>query len=200
MFKIKNKLHRGFRWVLFYLFRFDRWHVSSLGERRYAQDIIAYLNSLPDSQRNRIVEIGCGLGDLIRNVNFKNKYGLDCDIHALKAARFLSFLQMKHGISFVYSVFPDTHLDGYYDTIIMVNWIHNIPPDILKGKIKEYFSQHLVKNGNLVIDTVQSSGYKYNHSIDYLVSGITCQPKNIGCYDNGREVFVIQNTGDGIHT
>jgi hypothetical protein len=179
--------------MLFYIFRFDHWHVSPLLERPYARDIINYLNSQPADHRRRIIEIGCGLGDILRNVRFHEKLGLDCDINALRAATFLSCLRLKReDIRFEYSKFPDTQVNGFYDAILMVNWIHNIPPVLLKEKIEEYFREHLLPGGQFLIDTVGAKNYKYNHSVEFLTEGLDCSVATLGNYENMRNIFILK--------
>src|SRR5882672_11472339 len=84
------RCERLLRYVLYLYFRFSRWHIISLRERPYARAIIDYLNSRPPEQRGKALEIGCGLGDIIRRVDFENRVGLDADNSVLRAARFLS--------------------------------------------------------------------------------------------------------------
>jgi cyclopropane fatty-acyl-phospholipid synthase-like methyltransferase len=137
------------------------------------------------------VEIGCGLGDIIRNVKYENRLGLDREANVLWAGAFLSRIKPNGKITFRIFDFPATELDGCFDTIVMVNWIHHIQPEVLKAKISQYINNHLIKGGEIIIDTVQSKNYEYNHSIDYLAGGLNCRVCKLGDYENQREVFAI---------
>ncbi len=188
---IKTRLWRFPRILLWLVFRFDRWHISPLSEHKYAQDIIRYLNSYTGNRQRSIVEIGCGLGDIIRNVKYENRLGLEREANVLRAGAFLSRIKPNGKITFRIFDFPATELDGCFDTIVMVNWIHHIQQEVLKAKISQYINNHLIEGGEIIIDTVQSKNYEYNHSIDYLVGKLNCRVRKLGDYENQREVFAI---------
>jgi SAM-dependent methyltransferase len=180
------------RLLLFSYYRFDKWHVHPLSRRKYALDIIKYLNKKPASERQVIIEIGCGLGDLLRSVRFEKRIGYDLDANALRAAKWLSKVTFNQSIVYNWFKFPESRLDGTANVIILVNWVHHIVPDVLKQKIEEYFNGHLLPAGEIIIDTVQSSGYKFNHSISYLTSDLKCSLVKISDDINEREIFVIR--------
>ena len=180
---------RMWRRLLRIFFRFDKWHVSSLDQRKYAQDIISYCNER--KRRHTFLEIGCGLGDILLNVNYELKNGFDADRKVLKAASFLTRKQRKE-ISFTVFNFPITYLKGKFDVITMVNWIHHIEPDVLKKKIEEYFRENLDPEGEIIIDTVQDPEYKYNHDINFLIKDLNCSLYRLGEYARQREVWAIK--------
>jgi hypothetical protein len=153
-------------------------------------DIISYLNNLPQEIRNSVLEIGCGLGDILRNLNFKKKTGYDREIQVLNAARFLNKFD-RNKIEFAEFIFPTTTLKHKYHVIIMVNWIHNIEPVVLKNKIKSYFLENLIQNGCMIVDTVQAKNYQFNHDINFLTAGLPVKIVKIGSYENEREIFAI---------
>lgn len=56
--------------LLYKIFNFDEWHVSVIGERPYAMEVVKYINRFlrenTEYKRGRkVVEIGCGLGDIV---------------------------------------------------------------------------------------------------------------------------------------
>jgi SAM-dependent methyltransferase len=196
MSRIVNKISNGIsiysRKLLRFYFGFDRWHIRPLRWKKYAQSIIIYCNKLP--QRNSFVEIGCGLGDIVRNVKYVHRFGLDLDIKVLKAAAFLS--RCKGKIHYYQYHFPEDNINicgcDKFDCIVLCNWIHNIEPSILKDNIKKYFMENLNDNGIIILDTVQDKGYRYNHEITYLTSKILCTVEKI-CEDGLlREVWAIK--------
>ena len=184
---------RAYRHFLRLFFRFDKWHTISLYEKKYAADIVRYLNARPKNYRSELVEIGCGLGDIVRRVHYKHKTGYDTDQTTLKAARFLSALGFTHRIDFELFHFPDSPLPVKADIIIMVNWIHHITPGLLKSKIEHYFLNNLLPGGEIIIDTVQDKEYKFNHDIGYLSKNINATITKLGSYDRQREIWVIKN-------
>lgn len=196
--KIKKVIalpERLFRRVLLFIFKFDKWHINTLTERSYANDIIKHVNSRPENERQSLVEIGCGLGDIIRNAKYRNRLGFDMDANVLKAASFLSRLYANGTVSFDVFEFPKSTLNGKHDVLILVNWIHHIAPEVLRTKLEEYFTNHLNTNGELIIDTVQNQGYKYNHSIDFLVANLNCKLVEVNAYEMGRKIFAIKKLG-----
>jgi SAM-dependent methyltransferase len=186
-----TRFQRLLRHCLRLLFRFDRWHIIPLSNRPYARDIISYLNSLPKEQRTNVLEIGCGLGDIIRHIEFKERVGLDADKNVLRAARFLAWLRRSKKMRFARFDFPDSILSGSYEVIIMVNWIHTICPQVLKGKLEEYVQNNLRAGGTIIIDTVPDKEYRYNHDIRSLTADLECHLVKLGVYRRGREVHVI---------
>lgn len=171
-------------------FGFDRWHVFTLTEKKYAKDIISYCNKR--YTRHSFVEIGCGLGDIVRYVKYDERYGFDAEERVLKAANFLNKITGGKKIHFSVFNFPGSALTGKYDVILMVNWIHHIEPLILKSKIEEYFNHYLNDGGVIIIDTVQDSEYKFNHDINYLTKDIKTDLKKLGDYERQRQIWLIK--------
>jgi 2-polyprenyl-3-methyl-5-hydroxy-6-metoxy-1,4-benzoquinol methylase len=189
MAPLSGYITRIWRRALRIVFGFDKWHVSSIDQRKYVQDIIQYCNK--KGSRSSFVEIGCGLGDILLNVKFKTKKGFDADRKVLKAASFLARLK-KQKVQFEVFTFPDSPLTSKYDVITMVNWIHHIEPAVLRNKIGEYFNDNLSDEGEILIDTVQDKEYKYNHNINFLIKELNCPVYRLGEYPRQREVWAIK--------
>jgi len=189
MVVLSGYITRMWRRALRLVYRFDRWHISSLDQRKYAQDIIDYCNKR--NEKNSFLEIRCGLGDILLNVKFKIKKGLDADVNVLKAASFLSKLR-KQDVQLEYFSFPESPLTGTYDVVTMVNWIHHIEPATLKNKISEYFNTNLSEHGEILVDTVQDKEYEYNHDTNFLIKELNCSLYRLGEYPRQREVWAIK--------
>ena len=71
--------------------KFDPWHtLSTIYSRDYAKWIINNLNQLlNEDDGSWVVEVGCGLGEIIGNINWPHKAGYDLDEGVIKAAKFL---------------------------------------------------------------------------------------------------------------
>jgi SAM-dependent methyltransferase len=177
------------------IFGFDQWHVIPLAERPYAIDIIRYLNEAGGVRKGSVAEIGCGLGDIIRHLRFARRLALDNDAKVLRALDFLKAATFNPGIRTRVFNFPSDSLEGKYDAILMVNWIHHIPPEVLKRFVGEYFHEHLNVGGAILVDTVQAANYKHHHSIEALTDGLACDVRKIGSYEPQREVFAIVRKG-----
>jgi SAM-dependent methyltransferase len=185
------RLQRVQRRGLRLFFGFDDWHLSPLRDRPYARDIIGFLNALPPEHRTSALEIGCGLGDIIRRLDFARRTGLDRDDRVLRAARFLARVQRRKSITFAGFTFPETALAGRYNVIVMVNWIHEIHPDVLRPKIEEFAHNNLSAGGFIVVDTVSDHDYPYQHDIRALTGRLSCRVQKLGSYRRGREVHAI---------
>jgi SAM-dependent methyltransferase len=188
--KIKIKLATYSRKPLAWVFRFHNWYILPLSLKRYAQGIILFLNRAKN--RESYLEIGCGLGDIIRNVNFRKRLGMDRENNVLRAARFLSIISFQQNIVYKEFTFPGNSISGEFDAIVLVNWIHEIVPEILKLKVTEYYLNNLKNGGVIIIDTVRHEGYTYSHKISFLTENIVCEIIHIGIYENDREVWAIK--------
>lgn len=184
---------RFWKWGLQKYFHFDKWHIVSLRQRKYAKDIVDYCNQL--KYRNSFLEIGCGLGDVLRNVNFTDRIGYDMDFRVLNAATFLNKISFGTKIRFVVFNFPSSVISGKYDVILMVNWIHHVEPTVLKSKLGEYFSESLNEGGRIIIDTVQHPEYRYNHDVFYLTKNMTAEVRKLGDYERQRQIWLIIKQG-----
>jgi SAM-dependent methyltransferase len=179
-----------FRRVLKGIFRFDHWHTSVLDERPYAVDIINYCNSR--NSKDSILEIGCGLADILRRVDYKTKLGFDIDKKVLKGAAFLSTFSRKPKIKYQVFHFPETRLEALVDVIIMVNWIFFIEEDTLRKNIEKYFRENVKPGGAVIIDTLKDPHYPNHHNIYVLTANLQCKIHKIGNYARQREVWSIE--------
>jgi hypothetical protein len=182
---------RLLRKLLARIYGFDQWHVSSYLDRPYAHAIVGYVNSRPAAGRESLVEIGCGLGDIVRRARYAQRTGLDRDPRLFRPAQLLATLRAQRGIDFARFEFPGP-LQGRHDVIVLVNWIHNIEPDVLAGEIETYARQNLRGGGEIVVDTVADPAYRINHAIEQLTMRLACDVTRIGEFSRGREVWAIR--------
>jgi|GEM_PF-566253 SAM-dependent methyltransferase len=173
------------------LFHFDRWHLFSLLEKPYAGDVIRYCNGR--SERQSAVEIGCGLGDIIRRLRYRERLGLDRDRSVLRAAQWLGFISKRRRVRFGLFHFPDSLLEGSFDVIILVNWVHQVEPEILRSLLEDYSTRVLRAGGVIILDIVMDPEYRFNHDIRALTQGISGQVSLLGAYERQREVWLIEN-------
>lgn len=177
------------RYLLRRVFGFDRWHVNRLADRPYALRVIGYLNAWPEDRRGRVVEIGCGLGDIVRRLRFRERLGFDADPAVLRAARVLTTLTRQRHLRLDEGTFP-LALDGRYDAIVMVNWPHLFDEDQLRPQLARYVHDHLNPVGLLIIDTVQDPAYTYNHRIERLAPAGS-PISRLGSFERQRELWAV---------
>ena len=175
---INRLLKKLSRRILYGIFKFDFWHTSILEDRPYAVDIVEFCNKR--SSRNSILEIGCGLGDIIRKANYGQKWGFDKDYNVIRAARFLSNFNKFKNIEFEVFNFPDTELKITVDVIIMVNWPFLFDSSFLEQHLRKYFMKNLTPGGHIIIDTLQDIFYPNNHDINQLTKNLNAKIVKIG--------------------
>lgn len=109
------------------IFGFARWHVDPYDFRPYAKWLVEKLSRILADGRcgdGEIVEIGCGLGDIISNLRgAKRRTGYDLDPHVIRAARLVHPKTSFHVGTF-------TQVRGRKIAIaIACNFMHDIPTE-----------------------------------------------------------------------
>jgi len=62
-------------YLLRYYFKFYPFNLIPTLVKQYCIDIINYLKN--NKSKGGVAEIGCGLGDILRNFNYKKKFGYE---------------------------------------------------------------------------------------------------------------------------
>lgn len=175
-------------YILYLIYGFDKWHISPSRNRIYPDTIVKLLSKQMDI--NSICEIGCGLGDTIARLKAKNIVGLDYDKNVLRAATLLH--KLKTYIEFKYFEFPKFALEGKFDVIIAVNWLHESDRNTIKSNFTKYFRNNLNENGLIIVDSIDFKGYKYYHNFSEYFSDCNCTISEIGKYKSGRKLITIR--------
>ena len=175
------------KFILYKIFNFDKWHSQTVVGNHYSSLIIKTVNL---SKANNVVEIGCGLGDIILNINAKNKLCLDQSQEVLNAASFISKLKFAKAFFKKFDFINDNLIDKH-DVIIMVNWPHIINEKILGEKFSILFNNNLNKSGFIIIDTVNDENYRYNHDINLLTQNLNCDVHKIGEFNPKRIIWKV---------
>lgn len=191
-----NRAEVAFRFILRMFVHFDPWHRMPLAAKDYAVGIIEHLNSLSRDRRGRVADIGCGLGDILLNLRFEDRLGLDNDPAVLRGAEIIRKTHRRGKARFAGYSFPEDRLDGGFDAMIMVNWPHAFPPDPLKTGISRMFRDNVNPGGCLIIDTVSKDGYPYRHAAEFLLGDLGGTVEQIGAYPCGRRVWNVTKTRD----
>jgi hypothetical protein len=192
-FKGKYFLTHIDRFFLQKIFGFNKWHIQKLSDRPYAKAIVDYLNSDKKINKDSIIEIGAGLGDIIFNVNFKKKYLFDNEIDVLKCARILNSFKIisQQDIHFQLFNFPDD-IQLQTDCIIMVNWIHMIEGCVLEKYLEHYFNYNLNINGLLILDSANSKHHENQHDIENIAIMLNATVKKLGPYEYSRYIYILK--------
>lgn len=145
------------------IYGFDRWHIANGGRCRAYKGIIADKINHLRPNLSTVVEVGCGLGDILRHVKSTTRIGCDIDERVIRAARIRALFQnidFRVGNSTVVS-------ETMIDAVIMVNWIHNLSPSDLSKLVAPF----LPNTKYFVFDSIDEealSTYKYGHDFQFL--------------------------------
>jgi len=165
---LRCRLDRLGLYALRLIFRFDPWHANAPSScRPYKRIVVGLANSLRPSI---VVEIGCGLGDIVGRVEAAERIGIDVDSRVIRAARFLHHGRGRwvHGDA---SCVPRLIAEqSEIDCLIMVNWIHSLSP----RQLSELLLPLLPRTRHLILDAIDADGpptYRYKHNFDFLPAG-----------------------------
>lgn len=187
--RIRCRFDRVWLNVLRRVFRFDAWHANApYSCRPYKKCIVDLANSLHPLA---VVEVGCGLGEILSRIRADRRYGLDLDGQVVRAARFLH----PRGVAWIVGTVSD--IEGclaagtFIDCLIMVNWIHNVSPDDLASALAPL----LPRTRHLILDAVDESAaasYRVKHDFAFL-AGQAIQIAAVRVADEPRR-FLLYRT------
>lgn len=181
-------LKRCYYMLLCKRYGFDRWHIQPIELRPYALRIVEYINGLKHSHEDCVVEVGCGLGEILRNLQYANKYGFDLSESVLNAAKFLGDRE-----EYLRGTFCDVSAEIKADRIfvlIAVNFIHGIEPSELRSYFMDIINNIDVET--IIVDTVDGEGYKYCHNLKEILPEYP--EKKLICQYGRRKVFALSRT------
>lgn len=152
-------------------YHFEKWHLTPIQFRPYAQDMIKTINKLLRDYKinGPIVEVGCGLGEILGSIKgvSNKRIGLDLSCQVINAAQ-----NIWKNIDFREGSFDDLK-EGEVGILIFVNFIHTISTEELKKLINDCLRNN--KAMIVVLDVVhnsESSTYKYTHDTKQLFEGL----------------------------
>jgi ubiquinone/menaquinone biosynthesis C-methylase UbiE len=127
--------------------------------------VVSLVNSV---NPKTVVEVGCGLGDILSRVRAARRFGIDSDREVIRAARVLHPLKARwiYGdANCVPHVIPASYT---IDCMIMVNWIHNLSAEQLALLLMPL----LPRVRYLVMDAIHgdATGYRFKHDFSFLAA------------------------------
>ena len=143
---VASRYHMIVPTILRYIYRFDAWHSTNpYSIRPYKKHVVSIINSI---NPHSIVEVGCGLGDIISRSTSKIKYGVDSDARVLRAAKLI------HGKEIKWICGDLVDLDkllppGKLDCIVMIGWLHMLS----EAQLKEIFKNIGPKFNYFLLDS-----------------------------------------------
>ncbi len=157
-----------------FIWGYSSWHRIPINWRPYAIHIIEAIEFMIKKGvigNGLIVEVGCGRGDIIGNIKYGKKLGIDIEEKVIDAAKFF-----YSDTKFMQGEITDMP-DNFIDALIIVNWMHIEKPEVLH----ELLSPHLAYIKIIVFDVFLDSnggeslsGDKFSHDGHYLFDGKIC--------------------------
>ena len=138
-----NRAEVAFRFLLRLYLPFDPWHRMPLAAKDYARRHHRTPEFPSRNRRGRVADIGCGLGDILLNLDFEDRLGLDNDPAVLRGAEIVRRTHFRGNARFAVYSFPGDGLDGGFDAIILVGWLHAFQPDPSKAGISRIFRDNV---------------------------------------------------------
>lgn len=163
---LKMKLHYRF---LAHRYGFDLWHAKSPFEcRGYKREVVILAEGL---KPKTVVEVGCGLGEIVSRIRDCRRIGFDIDSRVVAAARELNGdcdIQFECAALDSKDIICNTLGDVGADLLIMVNWPHSLPWSEVVSSMMRLTSALSLKH--LIIDTIAAGtpGYPHYHSLTDL--------------------------------
>lgn len=158
----------AFLFALRAVFGFERWHAKSpFYCHPYKQKCVMLIEE--EVRPRSVVELGCGLGEIIRRISAPNRYGIDIDVRVVRAARFIA--GTRSGIEFRAGSFPEvTEVGPDLDLLIMVNWPHSLTPTELQTALDTLFAKVKIK-WLLVDEIVEKNNHRCQHDYEAILHG-----------------------------
>ncbi len=147
------------RIILQRILKFNKWHLIDIDERPYAISVVNIVNNRIEQgiiSDGWIVEVGCGLGDIITSINWKKRIGCDLDRKVIHAAKILH----PFGVHFKTGSF-DILKKKKIEVLLALNFLHSIDESTCKKYLREVIKNNSVNR--VVVDEVPSPPYDYDH-------------------------------------
>ena len=161
---------------------FFKWSVSPFELRPYIQDVAKYINR---TESDSVLDIGCGLGELLRHVKATDKTGYDIDDKSIAVAK---RLDRKHSITFNTGSFEEAR--GYnVDVMVSLNFMHERPAEYWKPIYKKMTDQNQIKT--IILDSVPDNDMQNHIEWRKVLPDIYKPVETMGPYKSGRYIHIF---------
>jgi SAM-dependent methyltransferase len=167
--RVRCRVARLWLGVLQRVFRFDAWHSNApYSCRPYKRVVVGIVNSL---RPKSVVEVGCGLGEILSRTRARQRFGFDSDPGVVRAARFLHPRGTRWIAAEASAVRELLPRDQSIDCLVMINWIHGLRSD----QLAECVLPLLPRARYLLFDAIDHDAlpsYRFRHDFQFL-TGVT---------------------------
>lgn len=140
-------------------YHIDRWHVSPYELRKYVQVTAEYVNS---KKVDVVVDIGCGLGEMLRHINAETRIGIDDQEEVIKVARMLD----KGNITYNVGSFDTVNMTSPIDYLITLGFMHGSTEETWKSCYHDIAKRNEIRH--FIVDTIPE-GYDGAHYLDFRI-------------------------------
>lgn len=128
-------------------YQFDPWHISPYELRGYIQAVAGYMNR--DGKKPPVVvDVGCGLGELLRHTGAGTKIGYDVCENTLRAARKLS----RGDIEYRLGSFHEVAVDRPVDYLVTLGFMHGSREETWRPCYHDIAERNDIRH--FIVDTV----------------------------------------------
>jgi len=175
-----------------------KWHLNATFEAREYKSQVIKIANMYDS--NYVIEVGCGVGEILSRLNASQKYGLDINMDTLLLCKRLNnnikIIQtdiIKNNIKII-EILNSIEQDETI-LIIMVNWLHQYS----ENQVKDMLEKILFLNRKIIViaDIYQRKEFsrishnKIVHKFDNINNNIFY--KRFENIDKVRDLVILSN-------
>lgn len=167
-------------------YHFDEWHISPYELREYAQKVAEYIAS---RQAETVVDIGCGLGEILRHVGKDRKrIGFDLSQEVITAAR-----TFGEDIEYHVGSFDSVEIPGCVDYLITLGFMHGSREDTWRDCYHKIAEKNDIRH--FVVDTLPET--ENSHYLDFtkILPANYKRIERMGPYLSGRYIEIYEKEG-----
>lgn len=141
---------------------FDKWHVQPYELRRYAIEAGKYISQY---RPELVVDIGCGLGDLLRHIRLSETgqgFGYDLSESTIKAAKKLS---KSKKLDFQVGSFDQVNFSQTIDYLSAFGFMHGSPEEKWKPQFDKLLKHNRIHY--IVVDVFPEVQEMGQHRLDF---------------------------------
>jgi len=179
--------------ILQKIFGFHKWHTTPVEQRPYSREVIKWCNGLLKNESDKgkkIIEIGCGLGDILAKINAKKavKVGYDIDEKVLKAAKVLHPKTKYKVENFAPDIFKQEIL-----ILITVNFLYSLDYETVEKQFKKIISNNNIKYIITEMMYPATQNYPYSHNMDTILgnSYICIKKRSFAAAEHSRRFILL---------
>ena len=162
-------------------YHFDSWHISPYELRKYLQATVDYINS-KDVQT--VVDIGCGLGEMLRRIKAENRIGMDVHEETIRAAEKLS----KGDITYRVGSFQELQIEKPIDYLVTLGFMHGGTEETWRMPYRDVANRNHILH--FIVDTVPEEGDSHHLNFSDILPDHYRLVDKMGPFLGGRYIEV----------